>query len=121
MLQAFETLQKRIEDTKKASDEDPYIDAYAIQNKLIQELIDLLKSNTDSLIDVQLIHWIDRQEHAGSEIATKLQNKNTIEELDNILKENNIPQGQMSIDELLESTPNKDETINYHIIKEEVK
>lgn len=103
MLQALETLQKRIEDTKKASDEDPYIDAYAMQNKLIQELIEILKSNTDSLIDVQLIHWIDRQEHAGSEIATKLQNKNTIVELDKILKENGVPEGQMTIDEVMDS------------------
>lgn len=103
MLQSLETLQKRIEDTKKASDEDPYIDAYAMQNKLIQELIEILKSNTDSLIDVQLIHWIGRQEHAGSETATKLQNKNTIEELDKILKENGVPQGQMTIDEVMDS------------------
>lgn len=105
ILQALETLHKRIEDAKKASDQDPYIDAYVMQNKLIKELIDLLKSNTDSLIDVQLLHWIDRQNHAGSEVATKLQNKKTIYELDEILKENGVPEGQMSIDEVMKYIP----------------
>lgn len=87
ILQALETLHKRIEDAKKASDQDPYIDAYVMQNKLIKELIDLLKSNTDSLIDVQLLHWIDRQEHAGKAVSEIVKKENQQMTLDDFLKE----------------------------------
>ena len=86
MLQSIETLQKRIEDAYKASENDPCVDAYAMQKQLIQELIELLKSNTDALIDMQLIHWIDRQQHVGKEASDKICIQNTIKDLDSILE-----------------------------------
>ena len=101
VLKAVETLQKRIEDAKKASEQDPYVDAYAMQKTLIQELIDILKSNTDSLIDSQLQHWIDRQEYAGKEANGKVLLQESIEALDSILEKESQTE-QISIYDLPE-------------------
>ena len=101
MLQALETAQKRIEDAKESSEADPYVDAYAMQKTLLHELIDLLKSNSDAMCDVQLIHWIDRQQHVGYPTAIKLQTKKDIHDLNSILEKERTTE-QMSIYDLPE-------------------
>lgn len=100
ILQSLETLQKRIEDAYQASEEDPCVDAYAMQKTLIQELIDLLKSNKEAMIDVQLLRWIGRQEYAGK-AAAKVLVKEDINALDSIL-EKECSNRQMSLDDFLE-------------------
>ena len=97
--QALETFQTRVEDVKIASNEEnPYFDAYVLQKRLLQELIDLIKSNTDALIDLQLIHWIDRQQHAGSEANSIALIKEDIKTLDSIIEKSY----QMTINDFLE-------------------
>ena len=101
MLQALETAKKRIENAKEVSEADPCVDAYAMQKALLQELIDLLKSNNDAMVDLQLVHWIDRQNHVGFPAAIKLQTKKDINELDSILEKEQATE-QMSIYDLPE-------------------
>lgn len=83
VIKSLEVLQKRIDNAKKT---DPNFDGYVMQKTLINELIDVLKSNTDSLIDSQLQHWIDRQEYAGKEDNAKVLLQESIESLDSILE-----------------------------------
>ena len=98
---SLEVLLKRVEEAKQASEKDPYVDAYVLSAKLIQELIEILKSNNGALAELQLYHWIERQEYAGTEASIKNQIKGDINSLDSILKKEESNQ-QMTIDDFLD-------------------
>lgn len=92
LLQVIETLQKRIEDAKEISEQDPYLDSYVLQKKLIQEIIDILKTTPSNLVELKLIRWIQRQESAGASTSSQVQLKKDITSLDEILQSENDKQ-----------------------------
>lgn len=98
---ALETSQKRVETVKEVSKKDPYLDAYVLQNKLIQELINLLKTTPEYLVDVELLRWIQRQESVGAATSNQSQLKKDIEALDEILQNEN--EKQMTLEDFIPS------------------
>ncbi len=96
---ALETLKKRIEDVKEISKQDPYLDSYALQKKLIQELIELLKTTPEYLVDVELLRWIQRQKSAGAAAASQVQIEKAKKDLDEILQFENGK--QMTLDDFI--------------------
>lgn len=97
----LETFQKRVEYVKEISKQDPYIDAYVLQKKLIQELIDLLKGTPEYLVDVELLRWIQRQESAGAAASSQVQLKKDKKDLDEILQSEN--EKQMTLEDFIPS------------------
>ncbi len=107
---ALETFQKRIEDVKELSKQDPYLDSYALQKKLIQELIELLKTTPEYLVDVELLRWIQRQESAGAAASSQAQLQKDMNELDEILQSEN--EKQMTLDDFISSEEELEKTRN---------
>lgn len=97
----LEKFQKRVEDIKEISKQDPYLDAYALQKKLIQELIELLKKTPEYLVDVELLRWIQRQESAGAAASNQIQLKTDLKALDKILQSEN--ERQMTLEDFIPS------------------
>lgn len=96
---ALETFQKRVEDLKEIYKQDPYLDAYALQKKLIQELIELLKKTPEYLVDVELLRWVQRQESAGAAASNQAQLKTDLKAIDEILQSEN--EKQMTLEDFI--------------------
>ena len=96
---ALEKFQKRVEDVKEISKQDPYLDAYVLQKKLIQELIELLKKTPEYLVDVDLLRWVQRQESAGAVTSNQAQLKTDLKVLDEILQSEN--EKQMTLEDFI--------------------
>lgn len=107
---ALETVQKRVEDVKEISKQDPYLDSYALQKKLIQELINILKTTPEYLVDVELLRWIQRQESAGTAASRQSLAKKEINTLDEILQSEN--EKQMTLDDFISSEEELEKTRN---------
>ena len=106
LLQVIETLQKRIEEAKEISKQDPYLDSYVLQKKLIQEIIDILKTTPSNLVELELIRWIQRQESAGASTFSQVQLKKDMTTLDEILQSENDK--QMTLEDFIPNeTPNR--------------
>lgn len=86
LLDIFTTLQTRIEDTKSISKEDPYLDAYIIQKKLLEEVINILNNTSSSILQSQLVHWVELQQYVGSKNHDAATTNKYIQELESILK-----------------------------------
>lgn len=86
LLDILTTLQTRIEDTKSISKEDPYLDAYIIQKKLLEEVINILNNTSSSILQSQLVHWVELQQSVGAKNHETVKRNQCLQELETILK-----------------------------------
>ena len=98
LLDILTTLQIRVEDTKSISKEDPYLDAYIIQKKLLEELINILNNTPVAILQSQLIRWIELQQSVGSNNHEIVKRNQCLQELETILKKEKNNFSWFSID-----------------------